>query len=99
MSTRKTLFHPKPPYLLRRNQTMSTTKRFSNATGAPVTDNTNIMTAGPRSGTTAGHLADREDGSLRSRSDPRAPHARQGLGAYGTRRRIGNDLRHNRAPV
>jgi catalase len=27
---------------------MSTTKRFTNATGAPVADNTNIMTAGPR---------------------------------------------------
>src|SRR6201990_2312326 len=25
-----------------------TTKRFTNATGAPVADNTNIMTAGPR---------------------------------------------------
>ena len=25
---------------------MSTTKRFTNATGAPVADNTNIMTAG-----------------------------------------------------
>ena len=28
--------------------TMSKTERFSNATGAPVADNTNIMTAGPR---------------------------------------------------
>src|SRR3954469_8630611 len=27
---------------------MSTMKRFTNATGAPVADNTNIMTAGPR---------------------------------------------------
>ena len=27
---------------------MSMTKRFTNATGAPVADNTNIMTAGPR---------------------------------------------------
>ena len=27
---------------------MSTTKVFTNATGAPVADNTNIMTAGPR---------------------------------------------------
>jgi hypothetical protein len=27
---------------------MSTTKRFTNATGEPVADNTNIMTAGPR---------------------------------------------------
>jgi len=27
---------------------MSSTKRFTNATGAPVADNTNIMTAGPR---------------------------------------------------
>ena len=27
---------------------MSTAKRFTNATGAPVADNTNIMTAGPR---------------------------------------------------
>src|SRR5947208_16349588 len=27
---------------------MSTTKRFTNATGAPMADNTNIMTAGPR---------------------------------------------------
>ena len=27
---------------------MSTEMRFSNATGAPVADNTNIMTAGPR---------------------------------------------------
>jgi catalase len=27
---------------------MSTTKRFTNANGAPVADNTNIMTAGPR---------------------------------------------------
>src|SRR5712664_2326400 len=27
---------------------MSTTERFTNATGAPVADNTNIMTAGPR---------------------------------------------------
>ena len=27
---------------------MSTTKRFTNASGAPVADNTNIMTAGPR---------------------------------------------------
>ena len=28
---------------------LSTTKRFTNAIGAPVADNTNIMTAGPRS--------------------------------------------------
>jgi catalase len=27
---------------------MSTKKPFTNATGAPVADNTNIMTAGPR---------------------------------------------------
>jgi catalase len=27
---------------------MSTTKRFTNATGSPVADNTNIMTAGRR---------------------------------------------------
>ena len=27
---------------------MSTSKVFTNATGAPVADNTNIMTAGPR---------------------------------------------------
>jgi catalase len=27
---------------------MSATKVFTNATGAPVVDNTNIMTAGPR---------------------------------------------------
>ena len=27
---------------------MPTTKVFTNATGAPVADNTNIMTAGPR---------------------------------------------------
>ena len=27
---------------------MSEAKRFTNATGAPVADNTNIMTAGPR---------------------------------------------------
>ena len=27
---------------------MATEKRFTNATGAPVADNTNIMTAGPR---------------------------------------------------
>ena len=27
---------------------MSATKRFTNAAGAPVADNTNIMTAGPR---------------------------------------------------
>jgi catalase len=27
---------------------MSTTKVFTNATGEPVADNTNIMTAGPR---------------------------------------------------
>ena len=27
---------------------MSTTKRFTNENGAPVADNTNIMTAGPR---------------------------------------------------
>ena len=47
ISTRKTPFHPKPPYLPTRNQTMSTTKRFSNATGSLVADNTNIMTAEP----------------------------------------------------
>jgi catalase len=28
--------------------TMTKTERFTNATGAPVADNTNIMTAGPR---------------------------------------------------
>jgi catalase len=28
--------------------TMSTTKRFTTAAGAPVADNTNIMTASPR---------------------------------------------------
>jgi hypothetical protein len=38
---------------------MSATKRFTNATGAPVAENTNIMTAGPRC---AGHLAARKDG-------------------------------------
>jgi len=38
---------------------MSTTKVY-HATGAPVADNTNIMTAGPRGPAAAGHLATRE---------------------------------------
>jgi len=64
---------------------MSKTERFTNATGAPVADNTNIMTAGPRGPAfAAGHLADREARPFRPRGDPGAPHARQGLGAHGT---------------
>jgi catalase len=32
----------------RKEPVMSSTQRFTNATGAPVADNTNIMAAGPR---------------------------------------------------
>ena len=40
---------------------MSKTKRFTNATGAPVADNTNIMTAGrTRPGVAPGYMVDRK---------------------------------------
>ena len=54
---------------------------MTHATGAPVVDNTNIKTAGPRGLPRAarGYLANREAGAFRSRGDPGA--------SYGTRKR------------
>jgi hypothetical protein len=44
---------------------MSNAERFTNATGAPVPDNTNILTGWSSwSGSTPGHLADREARTL-----------------------------------
>jgi hypothetical protein len=54
---------------------MATKKRFTNATGSPVADNTNNLTAGPHG--PAPLLADRDDGAFRPGGDPGAAHARQ----------------------
>ena len=59
---------------------MSTSKVFTNATGAPVADNTNIMTAGPRGPALLQDIWLIEKLAHFDRSDPRAAHACQGLG-------------------
>ncbi len=67
---------------------MSDKKRFTNEAGAPVADNTNIMTtAGPHSPAAAArHLAAREARAFRPQGDHRAPHYAKGWGTYGTLR-------------
>jgi catalase len=59
---------------------MSQTKRFTNAAGAPVADNTNIMTAGRRGPALLQDIWLIEKLALPPRGDPRATHACKGLG-------------------
>ena len=84
---------------------MSTTKRFTNATGAPVADNTNIMTAGPRGPALLQDIWLMEKMAHFDREviPERRMHAK-GWGAYGTftvthditRFHAGEDLQRNR---
>ena len=62
---------------------MSTGVRLTTAAGAPVVDNQNVQTAGPRGPMLLQDVVPRAR-PLRSRSDPRAPHACEGSAAYGT---------------
>jgi len=50
---------------------------LTHATGAPVGDNLDIQTAGPRGPPCCRHVAHREARTLPPRGDPRAAHARQ----------------------
>lgn len=49
--------------------------RLTTAAGAPVVDNQNVQTAGPRGPMLLQDVVPREARPLRSRSDPRATHA------------------------
>jgi catalase len=60
---------------------MSQTKRFTNENGAPVADNTNIMTAGPRGPALLQDIWLLEKLAHFDREViPETPHARKGLG-------------------
>jgi catalase len=53
---------------------------LTTAFGAPVPDNQNSLTAGPRGPLLSQDVwLNEKTGQLRARSDPRAAHARQGL--------------------
>jgi len=69
-----------------------TTTKFTNATGAPVADNINIMTAGPRGPALLQDIWLIEKmAHFGPGSDPGAAHARQGLGCL---RHLQGDARH-----
>ena len=72
---------------------MSTSKVFTNATGAPVADNTNIMTAGPRGPALLQDIWLMEKMAHFDREviPERRMHAK-GWGAYGT---LHGDARHH----
>ncbi len=69
------------------------TKPLTTAAGAPVTDNQNSMSAGPRGPLLLqDRVADREARPLRPRGHPRAAHARQG---FRRLRHVPRDPRHH----
>ena len=68
-------------------------RRLTTAGGAPVVDNNNVMTAGPRGPMlAAGRLVSGEAGALSPRTDPGTPDARQGIRRL---RHVHRDQRHH----
>src|SRR5437763_2665808 len=73
---------------------MSTENRFTNATGAPVADNTNIMTAGPRGPALLQDIWPIEKLAHFDREViPERPMHAKGWGAYGNFT-VANDITH-----
>jgi catalase len=70
---------------------MTAQKKLTTVAGAPVADNQNTMTAGPRGPVLLQDVWFLEKGALRPGGHPRAPHAREGLGRY---RRLHRYARH-----
>src|SRR3977135_3776241 len=83
-----------------RNRSLSSTKKFTNATGSPVADNTNILTAGPRGPALLQDiwLIEKMAHFDREVIPERRMHAK-GWGAHGTFTVTGDIIRHTRAKI